>query len=612
MHCGIEIKNIRRRILNKESARVQDGNTANVALVTANVALVTLMIGLAGTLLLNDYDSNSVAVGFVILVLFVVCWYTIRVENPLLVSLICYSIGLALLLSLSLRSPHMFGYDIHGEYFVYEITDKTGFWEPAKVLEGPGSTMGLYSSVLSVTILPTIISQVTGYHGEMIFRLLYPAIFALSLPVIYSMFRRIFRMEYAFPIVLLMLDSTFLNAMTMIARQEIALFLFIVSVSIIFGMKMERRTLILLFLLGIGIIASHYTTGLIYLLVLGLLFFSKRLVGTRTNGRRPYNALPSFFLLALCAVAILWYLYLTGTPFLSIISAGSEILRGLGNFLSSDMRRLEPLGFAPSGPYVLTLAGLIVGSAIRILIIVGLLVCVVKLKSQESRVRTVAVLASSSVAITLIAIVLPQVSVNYNLERLYLNLLPFMIVFFPIGVSYSLRLLRLDSHNARGIVVIVLVLSQIVLSTGLAGVLVGYPYTLRVAEFSSAAPLEEGSDSRFYVFDQEVYAARWLGQVYNNGSTVCADEYGVLRLWSFGGIETTLLLDRDLSHCESGDYIYLRYENVIYDEYTARIGPHLTYEKIDKLTPYFLAQSRIYDSGGSDVYQVTGIYSGNS
>ena len=87
-----------------------------------------------------------------------------------------YSGSLALLLGYSLRSDYVFGWDVSAEYSLLNHTILDGHWPVAH----PGDA---YGAMLSLTVLPTFISALTGLSGLVILKLVYPMIFALT-PII--------------------------------------------------------------------------------------------------------------------------------------------------------------------------------------------------------------------------------------------------------------------------------------------------------------------------------------------------------------------------------------------------------------------------------------------
>src|SRR5208282_154497 len=62
-------------------------------------------------------------------------------------------------------------------------TAQLRFWQPQ------AST--LYNSALSVTILPIIISEVSSIEGSIVFRIIYPCLFAIVPLVLYRIYRKI-------------------------------------------------------------------------------------------------------------------------------------------------------------------------------------------------------------------------------------------------------------------------------------------------------------------------------------------------------------------------------------------------------------------------------------
>ena len=102
---------------------------------------------------------------------------------PLLIFTIC----LALAFQFTLMSQHIMGNDAPLEYRVYDLTAISGHWSP---LTTGGQVEIYYTSMLSITILPTIFSVLLNLNGELLFKLFYPLIFSLVPLTLYKIFTK--------------------------------------------------------------------------------------------------------------------------------------------------------------------------------------------------------------------------------------------------------------------------------------------------------------------------------------------------------------------------------------------------------------------------------------
>src|SRR5215469_17931151 len=155
--------------------------------------LILPVIAAAGALRLNSGHGNGVAlvaVGALVAVLVVPVVYAARLGDAVF-QVILYAASLALLWSSSLRGDGLYGFDIATEYQRLQQTILAGVWHAPHPNDA-------YGAMLSVTVLPTEIHALSGVPGLLIFKVVYPAIYALFPVAIYSLTRRVASSRWAF------------------------------------------------------------------------------------------------------------------------------------------------------------------------------------------------------------------------------------------------------------------------------------------------------------------------------------------------------------------------------------------------------------------------------
>lgn len=184
-----------------------------------------------------------------------------------------YTSGLSLLLSSSLRSWSISGHDIQWEYYVFQLTKNGYIWDLNLYRDA-------YNACLSITILPTILSNFIQFPDIYIYKVIYQVIFALAPVVVY-----IFLKKYTSPILAFLSTfifisfPTYLLDMPMLNRQEIGFLFFALFIFILYSgeyksienktiQKKSRGLTILMYIFALGMVLSHYattyiTTGLI-------------------------------------------------------------------------------------------------------------------------------------------------------------------------------------------------------------------------------------------------------------------------------------------------------------------------------------------------------------
>lgn len=175
--------------------------------------------------------------------------------------------SISLLLSYSLRSWHLTGGDISLEYYVFQLTKSLSHWSSFQ-FNNP------YNTCLSITILPTILSNFLDISDEYIYKTIFPIIFSFSVISLYLLMKKYLKNVPSFlSIFFFTTQLPFLLWITVIARQEIALFFFTLFLLAIFNNNFELKIKEALFIIfGFSLVVSHYSTIYITLFLLSFSF----------------------------------------------------------------------------------------------------------------------------------------------------------------------------------------------------------------------------------------------------------------------------------------------------------------------------------------------------
>ena len=173
------------------AASIDNGNGAGVSL--SGFALVGLLA--AGTLL-GDNDRGRAGVVLVI-----------------------YVLGVTVLWSFSARSRYLYGYDVHQELATLARVAQAEMWRPR--------TGDAYNASLSLTTVPAALHSLTGVSGLALFKVAYPAIFALfPVSVAVLLLRFVGRVSTLGLTILVAMNPIGFWQISAVARQELALVLF--------------------------------------------------------------------------------------------------------------------------------------------------------------------------------------------------------------------------------------------------------------------------------------------------------------------------------------------------------------------------------------------------
>ena len=171
-----------------------------------------------------------------------------------------YFIAIAMLLMTSLRGWYITGSDIQNEYVVFELTKSHGDWSIS-------NAQNAYNACLSLTILPTMLSQLLRVDDPYIFKFWFQLLFALCPVFVYRIsLRHTDRTIALIATIYFIAFPTYFTDMPFVNRQEIA-YLFVgacilTATDPTLGYKAGRFRIAVF---SLGIVLSHYSTAYVFL-----------------------------------------------------------------------------------------------------------------------------------------------------------------------------------------------------------------------------------------------------------------------------------------------------------------------------------------------------------
>jgi len=232
-------------------------------------------LAVLGSISINNGGSNDLimamlgGIGIYVLLLII---FNKKVSKILLPSSL-YFIGLSLLLMTSLRSQFIAGYDIQWEYYVFQLTKTHHLWNINFYKDA-------YNACLSITILPTILSDFLRFNDMYIYKVVFQILFAFCPVIIYLFINKYTTSLRAFIAAFYFISfPTFFNDMPAITRQEIGLIFFSLLMLVTFNSTLPKYFRSILFLiLGFSVIISHYSTNYVLLFLLLFTYFAKKIL----------------------------------------------------------------------------------------------------------------------------------------------------------------------------------------------------------------------------------------------------------------------------------------------------------------------------------------------
>jgi uncharacterized membrane protein len=582
---------------------------------------VLLVSGLVGSIY-RDVFVLAIMLAF-IAVIFFLCTFFDGFLAPRLYPLVIAVVSIVILFSTVLISKHLFGADVFREFYVFKLTDTAGYWQPSGQIVGYTLIESL-NSLLSVTILPLVLSVLLGIDGELIFKIFYPLVLALIPISIYALCTRQLTKKIgliaAFYFMSISIAFCGIEQFS-INRQIVGQLYFFLSFLVIIEWKRfpswRNRVLLLIFVSALTV--SHYSLAFLFVLFIASLLCLSRVWAAinRARAKRTVSTSTAMTLglfLLLFSTILFWYTFVCSSPLNQLSDNVNRISRSFfQDFFSAESRSqegaldaLSPI--APSG--ILGTIHKIVIYIGQLLMVLGVLSFLIKAErfSSSSDFGQIGII---SLAVLGFGFLIPNLFDTLNTSRFYSIVLPFLSPFFLVGACFLFDCIvsvfrrfrnSAEKHRAKDIglkaATIVLVLT-FVFQTGLINHIANdYPYSysldlgrkLRSEDLS----IQVGAYSQ-YILEGEVVSAEWLLSRGNRTAKIYADYYSQNTvLTSYALVERDRMFPITNDTMLSNTYTYLTYTNV-------NLGLFDLVNKSD-----FASISRnsnsIYSNGDSNIY----------
>jgi uncharacterized membrane protein len=541
----------------------------------ALLSLIFPVISILGAIRLNNGASGIVTVAMLIaMVLYALTLvFIIKPEQESQYTIVLWSFAVALLLSVSMRSNYLIGYDINQEFQVFSATLRNHLWIPSTF---PGDT---YNACLSITVLPTMLNSFLPISGIFLFKILMQLIFGIVPVITFVIAKKQLKsnLSLAFAAALfVIIQNQFIFEFPALIRQQVALVFFgllFMAFSNSTFKATSRKVMILIF--GLSLVVSHYSTAYVTLTLLLLFIILKPtliwlsrywsiLRSKKSNVKKTSMLHISPLIVVLLIIfSFFWYgetLQSTGglvskvvnsvtdtNQFFVADSRGSfvintfhigslgynaETLKQLSNkdrvsngYASASDSSYSSIPMSPISPepndgvqeFLFHLMNEWVPLIVKIIIVIGTLQLVISALFGVE-ILDLGVLAISCSILFLLLVLLPSISQDYNTERLYQQIL---IVISAVFVRGVIVLTQKFSNKIMYIVFSVVLVGYFVCTSQLASQLV---FGLSDINLSNKGARYDD----FYVTDGEFDSLQWLQNNKHNKTPVNFDRYSIL------------------------------------------------------------------------------------
>lgn len=258
-------------------------NFLNWAITGASFLLPVLAC--LGAIILNNGGSNFLTMVALALaaILVPVIVFTKDKISPSTPPITLYLMALSFLLMNSMRGWFITGHDILLEYHVFTLVNDAHRWSMA-LYQDP------YMACLSLTILPTYLVNLLHVSPAYIFKFFTQFIGALPIVALYYLAKEYVSEKVAFLVGFLYIAfPTFMVDMAFLNRQGIAFLFFGAMLFVLLTTEhfIGWKRHLALFLLGIGVIVSHYSTAYIMIALLLGAYVANRLLRVLATSAWP-------------------------------------------------------------------------------------------------------------------------------------------------------------------------------------------------------------------------------------------------------------------------------------------------------------------------------------
>lgn len=552
------------------------------------------IVSVIGAELMNYSDNNSLLLAVYLgMAIYVALLILLRDREPVVYSAASWALGLSLIFMYSLRSEHILGYDVYGEYALCLKILDLSYWD-ANSLRGP------LSDCLSVVILPPIIKILFNIDCEYVYKIIFALIFSITPIIVFLISSKYIYNKLAFASAFFfMSEATFAmssqsNPRTAISLLFFALFIFVLFSENICGMSKAIYEIIF----AASIVVSHYSTSYIFVAAIAGSFLFALAITNRTTKNCFIRSGIIFISMIMIFV---WYAQVSDLNFTNCVFAIKSMFLSLGNSFMVESRHEGTLKVMGVGAKSICdilfsvshyIASIMIGLGILYLLHTILNRVVIRdaifhqLDTEYLGMQLVGFLMLVAI------IVVPNLSQIYTADRLWTQSMIVLSFPFVIGFCAIFR----NHRNILNLALVLVLLFYFANANYLVYQINGEPRSLILNS--------HGQDyAHFFVRSSEITSVKWLSKEMKQGSIVYSDFDNGKRL-SFGPKGSnwhSITFFQYKNKIDDNNYLYLSYSNII----SGNIFTGINYAPIRDYKELFDCENKIYDNGNSQIYGST-------
>lgn len=557
-------------------------------------------LSIVGTFLVNNRGDNLLLLFLILAISGLVLAYVLswRIKKfSKYDSFMLMMIVLSLLLHTSLITNYVVGFDVYREFYVFRVTENSLRWNSSSV--STNFAINKVNGMLSVTILPTIYSQMLKIEENFLFKFLYPFILSWLAIGLYKLYRTQFDERLSFlSVFFFTANSVFFTLFS--SRQMVAELFFILLFLVLFNKKLSSPKKELCYLIfSAGLVMSHYSMSYVFIFLI-FVIWAYQLIRKRTK------LVTTSQLLSIFVLASGWYIFTSGaSTFNDLLNAIQFVYRNLSSDFFNPQARstlvLTALG-AGQADSIIQQVGRMLFYLSEFVIIVGFVTLLIKRKERRAMNEGFVMLLFLNITLLLMSIIVPNFAATLGITRFYqialLTLAPLCIV----GGNAIFNLIgkqRFKPFIASTLLILYLI-AFFLFQTGFVYAITGdvnwsLPLSIRRGEVENPALYDR------IISKPEVFGVQWFHEkALSNWTVVYADIVAVRHLTAYGMIpyENVRELSNVTTISDRSSHVYLRRFNVI-DGIIQ--GANYVWDSSD-FSYLFNDMNKIYSNGVSESY----------
>jgi uncharacterized membrane protein len=526
--------------------------------------LLPLILSIGGAMLVN-LNGNNFVLMLMILAVSLIATPILIAKKEFPVSMyvfLLFIIAISLVYHSSLISNYLVGFasDSHVEHFIFQNTKLSGYWNSSLFAVNIG--YGRLNSMLSITILPTIYSNLLNLDSTMVLKLLFPFIFSLVPTGLYQIWQGVVNKKGAFASAFLLIaQATFYTEMLGLNRQMIGELFFVLLLITMLHQKMKFfKKMICYTIFSFALITSHYGLAEIFMFFISSVLIS--LIILKSTRKNITVTMVVYFLVIMFA----WYIFTSNsTVFQSFSEFGDHVYKQLADFFNPNTRGqtvLRGLGLE-SPPTIWNAISRAFAYATEVLIVIGF-VGLISRKIKPNFNREHYILTCIAMGFLVMLILVPGLAETMNMTRFYHLLLFFLAPLCILGAEIIVKLIfKRRQQTFASILLLTILVPYFLFQINFVYELTG-SQTWSLPLSMHRLHIRLHTDFAF-VTKEEVLGVRWLSGYFEiENSTLFADSHVFSVLVGYGMINRMSPLT-NVSIPKPNSIIYLGTLNTLYN-----------------------------------------------